>query len=128
VYCNQGKVEEAIALYEESLTIKRSIGNQQGIAVTLHEIANVYRNQGKVDEALALYEESLTIKRSIGNVQGIASTLAMLAQIIVIHQQDFGTAIDYLQQSEAILRRIGSPDAETVAEILQWVIAESRSP
>jgi hypothetical protein len=31
-------------------------------------------------------------------------------------------AIDYLQQSEAILRRIGSPDAETVAEILQQVM------
>jgi hypothetical protein len=45
----------------------------------------------------------------------------MLAQIIAGYQQDFGTAIDYLQQSEAILRRIGSPDAEAVAEILQWV-------
>jgi hypothetical protein len=45
----------------------------------------------------------------------------MLAQMIAIHQQDFGTAIDYLQQSEAILRRIGSPDADTVAEILQCV-------
>jgi cation transport regulator ChaC len=45
----------------------------------------------------------------------------MLAQIIAVHQQDFGTAIDYLRQSEAILRRIGSPDAETVSEILQQV-------
>jgi hypothetical protein len=52
----------------------------------------------------------------------------MLARVLAEHQQDFGTAIDYLQQSEAILRRIGSPDAETVAEILQWVIAEERSP
>jgi tetratricopeptide (TPR) repeat protein len=121
VYRNQGKVEEAIALYEESLAIERSIGNQQGIAATLHAIANVYSNQGKVEEAIALYEESLAIQRSIGNQQGIASTLAMLAQIIAVHQQDFGTAIDYLQQSEAILRRIGSPDAETVAEILQQV-------
>jgi tetratricopeptide (TPR) repeat protein len=70
VYINQGKVDEAIALYEESLSIQRSIGNQQGIAATLHAIANVYINQGKVDEAIALYEESLSIQRSIGNAHG----------------------------------------------------------
>jgi tetratricopeptide (TPR) repeat protein len=98
-----------------------AIGNQQGIATTLHAIANVYRNQGNVEGAIALYEESLQIERAIGNQQGIAGTLAMLAQMIAIHQQDFGTAIDYLQQSEAILRRIGSPDADQVAETLQQV-------
>ena len=92
---NQGNVDGAIALYEESLQIQRAIGNQQGIAATLHEIATVYRNQDNVDGAIALYEESLQIKRAIGNVQGIASTLAMLAQIIVVHQQDFGTAMTY---------------------------------
>jgi cation transport regulator ChaC len=86
------------------------------------------RNQGKVEVSIALYEESLVIERTIGNAHGIASTLAMLAQMIAVHQQDFGTAIDYLQQSEAILRRIGSPDAETVARILQSVIAKERSP
>ena len=56
MYVNQGNVEEVIALYEESLQIERSIGNQQGIAATLHAIANVYINQGKVEEAIALYE------------------------------------------------------------------------
>jgi tetratricopeptide (TPR) repeat protein len=121
VYDDQGKVDEAIALYEESLVIERTIGDAHGIAATLHQIANVYINQGKVDEAIALYEESLAIKRSIGDAHGIAATLAMLARVLAEHQQDFGTAIDYLQQSEAILRRIGSPDAETVARILQWV-------
>jgi hypothetical protein len=47
--------------------------------------------------------------------------LATLAQMIAVYQQDFGSAIDYRPHSEAILRRIGSPDAETVARILQQV-------
>jgi hypothetical protein len=47
------------------------------------------------------------------------TNLGMLAQLIAVDQQDFGTAIDYLQQSEAILRRIGSPVADQVAEIIQ---------
>ncbi len=34
-------------------------------------------------------------------------------------------AIDYRPHSEAILRRIGSPVADQVAGILQWVIAKS---
>lgn len=80
---------------------------------------SVYVNQGKVKEAIALYEECLRTVRAIGNVHGIAITLATLAQTIAVNQQDFGTALDYLQQSEAILRRIGSPDAEMVAGILQ---------
>jgi hypothetical protein len=43
-------------------------------------------------------------------------------KIIAMHPQDFGTAMTYgRSHSEAILRRIGSPDAETVAGILQWV-------
>jgi hypothetical protein len=45
----------------------------------------------------------------------------MLAQLIAVHQRDFGTAIDYLQQLEAILRRIGSPVADQVAETLQQI-------
>jgi tetratricopeptide (TPR) repeat protein len=107
--------------YPKSMERVAAIGNQQGIAATLHEIANVYRNQGNVEGAIALYEESLQIERAIGNQQGIAMTLWCLGHVRAFHQQDFGTAIDYLQQSEAILRRIGSPVADQVAEILQQV-------
>jgi tetratricopeptide (TPR) repeat protein len=116
-----GAVDEAGFVNAFSRAIQRSIGNQKGITATLHAIANVYPNQGKVEESIALYEESLAIKRSIGNAHGIASTLAMLAQIIAVQQKDFGTAIDYRPHSETTLRHIGSPDADQVAEILQWV-------
>ena len=57
----------------------------------------------------------------VDQAHGIAATLAILARVLAEHQQDFGTAIDYRPHYEAILRHIGSPDAETVARILQWV-------
>jgi tetratricopeptide (TPR) repeat protein len=87
-----------------------------------NKIINIHSNQDNIEGAIALYEESLQIQRAIGNQQGIAITLATLGQTLAIYQQDFGTAIDYLQQSEAILRRIGSPVADQVAEILQDVM------
>jgi tetratricopeptide (TPR) repeat protein len=103
---------------------------QQGIAATLCQLANVYHNQGKVSEAIELYEQSLEMNKAIGNQQGIATTLCMLGQMISIHQSDFDTAFDYLQQSEAILRHIGSPMADQVVEIIQQLqeIRADRSP
>ncbi|BAZ86893.1 TPR repeat-containing protein [Dolichospermum compactum NIES-806] len=38
----------------------------------------------------------------------------MLGQLLAYQKGDFVTALDYLQQSLVILRRIQSPDAETV--------------
>ena len=51
----------------------------------------------------------------------------MLGQMIAVHQGDFDTAFDYLQQSEAILRHIGFPIADQVAQTIQS-LAEMRSP
>ena len=72
-----------------------------------------------MSEAIELYEQSLDIEKAIGNQQGIAITLGMLGQMIAVHQGDFDTAFDYLQQSEAILRHIGSPIADQVEETIQ---------
>ena len=85
------------------------------------------RGQGKVSEAIELYEQSLEIQKAIGNQEGIAISLYMLGQILAIHQGDFDTAFDYLQQSEVILRHIGSPIADQVVGSIQS-LAEIRSP
>jgi tetratricopeptide (TPR) repeat protein len=113
----QGKVNEAIALYEQSLEIQRAIDNQQGIAATLHQMAGIYANQGKVNEAIALYEQSLEIQRAIDNQQGIAATLAMSAQLLAA-QGEFGLAISHLQESIRILQSMGSWEVSKVEEIL----------
>ena len=76
-------------------------------------------NPGQVSEAIELYNQSLEIQKAIGNQQGIAITLASIGRLIAVHQDDFDTALDYLQQSEAILRHIGSPMADQVVEIIQ---------
>ncbi|MEM8506113.1 MAG: tetratricopeptide repeat protein, partial [Cyanobacteria bacterium P01_D01_bin.1] len=65
--------------WQESLEIKERIGDVQGKAATLHNMAGVIAQQGDIERALSLWQESLEIKERIGDVKGKAATLANLA-------------------------------------------------
>ncbi|MFM7408767.1 MAG: tetratricopeptide repeat protein [Cuspidothrix sp.] len=121
MYANTGKIEDAIALYQQSLQLTESIGDVQGKAATLNNLGYIYANTGKIEDAIALYQESLQLKESIGNVQGKAITLAMLGQLLAYQKGDFVTALAYLQESLEIFQRIQSPNAETVKGIINDV-------
>ncbi|MBE9069500.1 tetratricopeptide repeat protein, partial [Leptolyngbya cf. ectocarpi LEGE 11479] len=107
-----------IALYEESLAIEEKIGNAQGKAATLHQLAILKANQGDVAGAIALYEESLAITEKIGDVQTKAATLHQLA-ILKANQGDVDGAIELFQESLTIEEKIGY--AEGKAATLWWL-------
>ncbi|MGI2905035.1 tetratricopeptide repeat protein [Tolypothrix sp. VBCCA 56010] len=107
LYDDLGKIDEAIALYKQSLEITERIGNLQGKAATLHCLAIIYANRGDVDEAIALYKQSLEIFERIGDVQGKAATLHCLA-IIYANRGDVDEAIALYKQSLEIKERIGN--------------------
>ncbi|MCC5612999.1 tetratricopeptide repeat protein [Nostoc sp. CHAB 5834] len=52
-----------MALYEQSLEIFEQIGDVQGKAVTLQQLAGIYANQGEVEQALAIYQHSVGLQR-----------------------------------------------------------------
>ncbi len=60
---SQGKIEEAIPLAEQAVTIVRSIFPKysQEIATTISNLAYLYKKQGQWADAEALYRESLSI-------------------------------------------------------------------
>ncbi|WP_442944929.1 tetratricopeptide repeat protein [Nostoc sp.] len=78
---NKGEVDEAIALYNQSLEITQRIGDVQGRAGTLQSLAILSANKGEVDEAIALYNQALEIYERTGNVQGRAGTLHELGRM-----------------------------------------------
>jgi tetratricopeptide (TPR) repeat protein len=102
------------------LEINERIGNVQGKAATLGEMAKIYESQGLIEQAIALYQQSLEIKDRIGNVQGKAATLAMMGYLLA-NNGDFQTAISYLQESLTILQHLKSSDAATVQSWLEQV-------
>ncbi len=115
IYANQGQVEQAIDLYQQSLAIYEQVGYDQGKATTLHSMAIVYANQGQAKQAIDLYQQSLAIKEQIGNVQGKAATFHCMA-VIYANQGQVEQAIDLYQQSLAITEQIG--DVQTKAATL----------
>jgi tetratricopeptide (TPR) repeat protein len=133
IYAQQGQVEEAIALYQQSIDIEEQIGNVQGKAATLHCMAIIYAQQGQVEEAIALYQQSIDIEEQIGNVQGKAITLGMMAQMMAQVRGDFDTAIRYSLDAIEIFKKIQSPMAEQMQGILnniliQKVLASPQGP
>ena len=128
IKANQGQIEEAIVLYQQSLALFEGIGNDQGKAATLHSLAILKTNLGQTEEAIALYQQSLDITERIGDAQGKAATLAMLGQLLADQKGDFATALKYLPQSLEILQHLQSPDAEKVREAIARVqqMAENR--
>ena len=124
IYANKGEVDEAIALYNQSLEIIERIGNVKGKAATLHELGRIYTNKGEVEHAIALYNQSLEIFERIGNVQGKAMTLWCLGHLAE-QQGEYTKAISDLQLALEILQRLKLPDAEGVRASLDRVMRNS---
>ncbi|XP_062504850.1 nephrocystin-3-like [Corticium candelabrum] len=64
-YKRDGKYDEAIKTYEESLELKRRCdhGNLVGMSTTLINLGSCYRDSGKLEKSLSLMEEAVTISR-----------------------------------------------------------------
>jgi tetratricopeptide (TPR) repeat protein len=108
----QGQIEQAIALYQQSLEITDRIGDVQGKAATLHQMAGIYAQQGQVDQAIALYQQSLEITDRIGDVQTKAATLAQMASVYM-SQGLIEQAVEQYQESLEISRQVGNVQYES---------------
>ncbi|MBD2079796.1 tetratricopeptide repeat protein [Leptolyngbya sp. FACHB-17] len=106
-YANQRQVNQAINLYQQSLQLNEQIGNVQGKATTLHNLASIYATQGQVNQAINLYQQSLQLNEQIGNVQGKATTLHQMAGIYATQGQ-VNQAINLYQQSLQLNEQIGN--------------------
>ena len=62
----------AKALYEESLALRRELGDQWGIGAALNNLGLVVLHDGDYPAARALYGESLKVFRDLGNRQAMA--------------------------------------------------------
>jgi tetratricopeptide (TPR) repeat protein len=110
----QGKLRESLKYCEESIEIKREIGNRQGEAASLHVLSMIYRGLGDLNQALQLSQDSIEIEREIGNRQGEA---ASLHQLSIIYQGlgDLDQALQLSQDSIEIKREIGDRQGEAAS-------------
>lgn len=110
----QGDHATARRLFEESLAIKRDIGDRSAIAATLNNLAVVSRYQGDHVAARAMSEEALALYRDLGDRWAIAMLLANLGNI-ARDLEDRRAARDLFEESLALRRDLGD----------KWGIANS---
>ncbi|HEX8221921.1 MAG TPA: tetratricopeptide repeat protein, partial [Chloroflexia bacterium] len=103
----QGNLEEASDLYQQSLATSQKLGNQTFVANTLHQLGIIEQAKGNLEEAKDLYQQSLAISQELGSQLAIANTLHQLG----ILEQDKGNleeAKHLYQQSLAISQELGN--------------------
>jgi predicted ATPase/DNA-binding winged helix-turn-helix (wHTH) protein len=100
---NQGDYATARALFEESLTLWREIGNKRGIASALNDLGWMAWRQGDYAVAQALSAESLGLWQDLGETQGVATALTNLGWT-AHHRGDYTAAWSLFEESLALRR------------------------
>ena len=109
-----GDFSDARARFEESLAIRRQLGDLTAIAASLNGGGIAAGRQGDFASARAMMEESLAIRRQLGERGGIANSLNNLGN--VAHAQgDYPTARVIYEESLAIMRKLGDGSAIAVS-------------
>ena len=98
--------DQAAALHEESLSLRRALGDRRGVALSLHYLGRVAHYQGDLDQAAALYDESLAIRRALGDERGVALSLNS-SGVLARDRGDDERARTLYEESLALFRALG---------------------
>ena len=98
--------ERAAALHQDSLTLRRELGDRSGIATSLHNLSRVRFYQGDRERAVALCEESLGLRRELDDKRGIAMSLNTLG-VIARNRGDQTAARSLYEESLGLFRELG---------------------
>ena len=112
-YKNLGRLDDARKKYEDSLEIKRKIGDSGGIAQSLNELAQVHDLQGRSDAAVASYKEAIEAYKVIGNKRGVGLALNNLGA----YYRDRGRydeALSTFKEALPIQRELGDEDRQAL--------------
>ncbi|WP_353738122.1 tetratricopeptide repeat protein [Microcystis sp. LE19-8.1F] len=72
-YGSLGEYQKAIEFHQQSLAIKREIGDRGGEAKSYGNLGTVYGSLGEYQKAIEFYQQSLAIEREIGDQGGEAN-------------------------------------------------------
>ena len=111
VYRSLGEYQKAIEFHQQSLAIKREIGDRGGEANSYMGLGNVYYCLGEYQKAIEFYQQSLAIFREIGDQKGEADSYNNLGDVYYC-LREYQKASEFHQQSLAIFREIGDREGE----------------
>jgi tetratricopeptide (TPR) repeat protein len=102
----RGESGRAVALFDQSLALRRASGDDEGVASSLTSLGVVKRNLGDTVRARVLLEESLELRRRLHDTTGVAATTCDLG-IVAFDDGDLETARALFEESLALDRELG---------------------
>ncbi|HEY9699231.1 MAG TPA: CHAT domain-containing protein [Trichocoleus sp.] len=110
-YSNQGEFASAIDLYQEALTLYRTIGDVSGETNALYGIGHAYHGQGNYEKAIEVFQETLSLARRTNNSYRTWRTLVSIGAVYGRIGQ-FAQAVASNQEALSIVQRSGRPQDE----------------
>jgi tetratricopeptide (TPR) repeat protein len=102
----QGDYDTARALNEESLALRRELGDTPGVATLLNNLGIIARFQRDLRDARQMNEESLALFREMGDRWAVGQLLNNQA-CVASDQGEYGEARRLLEESLMIRRQLG---------------------
>ena len=121
IYWYKGDLEKAKERHQESLKIRESLGDKEGISIAYNNLGLVFWTKGDLDKATEYYKRSLAIYEELDDENGVSRVLNNLANISA-SRGELDQALGYHQQSLAIKERIASKQDVAVSLINIGVI------
>src|ERR1700682_3594683 len=112
-YSDLNKPQDALQNYQQSLEIKRRLGQRKGIADSLNMIASVYEGLGKPALALTNIKEALKIYREIGDRQDVGTVLINLGGF-QHNRGKYDDALKLFKESLQIQRDLGNENDQAL--------------
>ncbi len=103
---NQGDFQQATALHEESLALRRAVEDRQGIANSLGNLGRLAHAQDDFERSYALFAECLALQRELGNTWGIATTAGNLGNA-ARRLNDLDRAVALHDESQTLYQLLG---------------------
>jgi predicted ATPase/class 3 adenylate cyclase len=123
---HQGEYALARSAHQESLTIRRELGDQWGVAGSLSNLGLVAALEGDFALARSFFHDSLMIRRELGDQWGIAVTNNNLGRCAQ-QQGDYTLARSHHEESLTISRVLGDRRGVASALIDLGKIAEQQA-
>jgi predicted ATPase/transcriptional regulator with XRE-family HTH domain len=117
----QGDNERAAILLEESLALRRALGDKPGIADSLSDLGWLAFWQGDGRRAATLLEEGLALQRALGDRRSVANSLITLGWI-VCQRGEHARAGPLIEEGLALWRELGDTAGIALAlHTLGWI-------
>ncbi|MDM8514954.1 tetratricopeptide repeat protein [Desulfobacterales bacterium HSG16] len=120
IYHDRGNYEKALKYLEDSLLIRREIGDKSGMIPTLHNMASIAKNSDDLEKAINFWSEAFTIAMETKNAMGLFHVGKTLGSVLA----EIGNkeeAIKLLTMAVNVGKQAGFPNVDKVEEELKSI-------